>query len=856
MSGPFDDLIPTGKAPPQRGYIPGTPKPRDPLDDASKNQSIINQQQALINAKLEAENKRLQNEKLISDKGARDNGKPVPAWAANPFEKQVEIYTNLANSTSGFQDDFAGNTITGGLENTVQGLTGLGTEGQRDWWAAFKTNDNQIRNELFGATLTPSEQKSYADTSIDPSMDPDQIRKNLTRRKDFVGKMVAKKRKFLIAQGYSQDAIDALSGEYLAEIEALAQSAPIAAGKQNDEAPAIATNATDKTKLTANFAEPPEDLKISETGEMKFATDVDKQYAAKMQALFDNGGSEQELMALASSLGAYQPQSLREAIAYRDKGGKGARIDIPQSGYTPPSALGELAASDTGAFLLGQSNAVTLGGLDEITGLAKGDSIADVIDGTGEAQMGAQLAKDVSRANSPNAALAGEVSGGLISLLGTGAAAAKALPNAGRFKQGLAADTAFGATYGGLENNDSRLTGAGFGGALGALGNAGGTAVAKGIGKTLAPAVKPIIKRLTDKGMKMTPGQIGGQGGLLGRVIKGLEDRAAGFPVVGELVNSGRRESVEMLNRVAIDEALAPIGAKLPDDVATGFDAVAWGQKAYSDAYDEALTPLRAQVDPPLAQELNATKQLATQLPDAQRQAFDSIVAQDIAPFWPANGVISGKEIQSIKQGIDRQLANVKSGSPADKLLEKPLQKLREDFLDFAKRSDPERAAQYAKADEAFALFTIIENAASKGKGGVFSPEQFRSAVRQGDRSARKKATAAGEARLQGLSDDASQVLPSSVPDSGTAGRVALAATPLVALGAGGGAGYADGSLATGAITTAALALPFTRAGRGIAQVALTGNRPQSVVRAGDAIGRRARIGGAGGTLVALEGQR
>lgn len=61
MPGPFDDLIPQGKAPPQRGYIPGVPKPRDPLDDATKNQQLINQQQALINSQLEEENKRLKN---------------------------------------------------------------------------------------------------------------------------------------------------------------------------------------------------------------------------------------------------------------------------------------------------------------------------------------------------------------------------------------------------------------------------------------------------------------------------------------------------------------------------------------------------------------------------------------------------------------------------------------------------------------------------------------------------------------------------------------------------------------------------------------------------------------------------
>jgi len=59
--GPFDDLIPSNKAPAQRGYIPGIAKPRDPLDEAVKNQSLLNAEQALINSQLEAENKRLKN---------------------------------------------------------------------------------------------------------------------------------------------------------------------------------------------------------------------------------------------------------------------------------------------------------------------------------------------------------------------------------------------------------------------------------------------------------------------------------------------------------------------------------------------------------------------------------------------------------------------------------------------------------------------------------------------------------------------------------------------------------------------------------------------------------------------------
>ena len=94
----------------------------------------------------------------------------------------------------------------------------------------------------------------------------------------------------------------------------------------------------------------------------------------------------------------------------------------------------------------------------------------------------------------------------------------------------------------------------------------------------------------------MTPGQIV-QGSFLGNIAKGLEDRIAGLPIAGEVINGGRREAIEQLNRATVDEVLGPIGKKLPDDVATGQEAIAWAQEAVSNAYDEALEPMRAQAD-------------------------------------------------------------------------------------------------------------------------------------------------------------------------------------------------------------------------------------------------------------------
>ncbi|MEG3083705.1 hypothetical protein U1707_08625 [Sphingomonas sp. PB2P12] len=185
---------------------------------------------------------------------AKGGGKAIPQWAEKKYSPQVETYAGLTNALNGFKDDFGGNTVTGGLENTVQGLySGFGSEGQRDWWASFKSNDNQIRNKLFGSALTDTEKAAYEATTISPSMDPKEIRRNLTTRRSLVQKALQRSTKFLQAQGYNGDSISALAGEYAPELGAIAT--PDAASATDAAKPAGATGAAAASAATGG--EPP-----------------------------------------------------------------------------------------------------------------------------------------------------------------------------------------------------------------------------------------------------------------------------------------------------------------------------------------------------------------------------------------------------------------------------------------------------------------------------------------------------------------------------------------------------------------------------------------------------------------------
>jgi hypothetical protein len=566
-----------------------------------------------------------------------------------------------------------------------------------------------------------------------------------------------------------------------------------------------------------------------------------------------------EIRALIQSAQATLTPQDDAALNQYDKArdGRGDRINL-QSHAKPYE--GPVPGSSASAAIIGAGDVLTMGGLDEVAAAAgallpigqdnvwNGKSFSDAYDLNLQQTEGYK--KDIAESR-PGATMVGQVAGLAGGAVALPAAATARLAQGGRAAQlgkTALAESVGGAAYGFGSDNSNRARGAAAGAVAAPVGSLAGRAVVKGVSRVMKPHVQPVIRRLTGAGVTLTPGQIGGQGGFLGRIAKGFEDRLAGLPVVGEMVNNGRRVAVEQLNRAAIDESLVPIGAKLPDSVTTGHDAIAWAQKQVSNAYDAALSPLQAQVDTGLQQGLAAVNAAKLNLPKAQQEAFDSIAKQEIAPFIPANGQFNGEQIQAIKQTLDGHISSFSRGSPSDRLIVKPLEDARDEFMAFARRSDPTNAAAYDAADDAFANFVRVERAAANAKGGVFSPEQLRTAVRQSDRSARKRGTAAGNARMQDLSEAASRVLPSSVPDSGTAGRLMLPA--LAGAGAAGGYAY-DGT--GGALTGAALlAAPYSSVGRRAIQGALVGQRPNALLGAGDFLSRNAGVGGAVGAVNAL----
>lgn len=528
-----------------------------------------------------------------------------------------------------------------------------------------------------------------------------------------------------------------------------------------------------------------------------------------------------------------------------------------------------IAGSAPGAAIIGAANTGLAGtlpkltaGADAVLGRLGGDNrdIGTIYDA---ALKGANFKVNAARQAHPIASLVGDTAGFLAGDAAIGAAGkaiGNAVPVLGRLAskasavEPIARDATFGALTG-LGSSDSLAEVPGNvakGAALAGVGGVLGRGLIKGGAAIASPVVGGAVRRLTDAGVTLTPGQVlGGMGGLTGKIGKGIEDRLAGFPIAGDVINSTRRAGVEDFNRAALNDVLAPIGQKLPDDISVGHGAIAHAQETVSKAIENSLQPIHAQLDQKITSDIGAVGKKVANMGDSALAQFKGIIANDIQPFWPKNGVMTGEQLQSIKRGLDKEIASrtAAGASPADRNLGDRLSEMRDAVMDFAGRADPAQAADFAKANEAYSLLSRVEAAAAKSKDGVFTPGQFRQAVTKRGYGTTTKNIARGSARMQELATDASMILPSSVPDSGTAGREALGrAVGLLGPGAalGGAAGYHEGgttgSTLTGAVIGAGL---LSKPGARFAQYALAGSRGKTLNTLGDLLRRNARVGGA-----------
>lgn len=422
------------------------------------------------------------------------------------------------------------------------------------------------------------------------------------------------------------------------------------------------------------------------------------------------------------------------------------------------------------------------------------------------------------------------------------------------------------AVYGGVSGYTSaapgqEMTGAGIGAVAGLGGGAAGRGIARGAANVIGGARNAAVDYLRERGVPLTVGQLVGQGGRLGRAIKALEDASTSIPGVGDLVNARRSEGFEAFNRAAFDEGLAPIGATTGG--VTGAQGVDAARAARSAAYRDALSPVDLTPDAQFGTEIAAARQSANQLP-ADMAARGNYALDRAAENTAPTGNISGAGFQQSLRRF-RRAASDNASLPNGADLGDVMGAAEGAYSGLLSRQAPNALDAFNAANAANRNVSVLQGAVNRARNGgrsgeveVFTPSQL---MDESAANARRFGGGQGTTRrpFYDLATAGQRVLPSSLPDSGTARRITSVTAPAALAGIGGAGGYAAGDTQTGVGTSlglgALLALGATRNGQR-ALTALIAERPDALRRVGEQLNRRARIGGIFGAPLVLEATR
>lgn len=310
--------------------------------------------------------------------------------------------------------------------------------------------------------------------------------------------------------------------------------------------------------------------------------------------------------------------------------------------------------------------------------------------------------------------------------------------------------------------------------AFGALGGAVPAVAAKAARFALAPSATPEAQALASRGVQMTPGQQMGGG------WQRAEAGATSVPVLGDTIKTAQRKAIESFNTAVANVALAPIGQKLPKGI-VGEEAVAHVEKAIGSVYESALKragPVRA--DSTLAGDLGRLGAMvrSSPMPDEVKAQFMTVVKNQITGKFTSGPLMPAKTFKAADSELGRLASLYMKDPSADKrMLGDALEEAQAIMRQWLERSVPQDVAQdISAANASWAQFKRMQHAAAAqgSRGGVFSPEAYRSAVRALDQSKDKGAFARGDALGKPLANDAIEALGSTVPDSGTPFRSAI----------------------------------------------------------------------------------
>lgn len=290
------------------------------------------------------------------------------------------------------------------------------------------------------------------------------------------------------------------------------------------------------------------------------------------------------------------------------------------------------------------------------------------------------------------------------------------------------------------------------------------------LARTVAPkaSMNADVELLRREGVNPTAGQ------ALGGWANRLEEKLTSLPIMGDAISAARRRAVEEFNEAAIDRAVKPVGGWVKG---AGHEAIAEAGDVLDNAYKQALRSVNhVNFDTPqFNAQFGQLQQMTSGLSEPMQKKWASVLSENVFRKMSPNGSILGADLKMVDSSLGRVASEYSSSpDPTHRELGDAILQLKALLKEQVARSSPEVAAQLKAADRGWAELVRLEGAGKRAANaeGIFTPAQYTMAVREGDRSVRKRATARGEALGQDLATAAQNVLGNKYPDSGTTGRM------------------------------------------------------------------------------------
>ena len=283
---------------------------------------------------------------------------------------------------------------------------------------------------------------------------------------------------------------------------------------------------------------------------------------------------------------------------------------------------------------------------------------------------------------------------------------------------------------------------------IGAAGGAVGEKVIGTAGSLFKPNVSSGEKALTDLGVTLTPGQASGKGTL----TRAAENLLEKIPFIGSKISTAKQEGIDAFNRGLINRTLGKVGAKLPDDVPLGHDAIARTRDILNQKYEEVLTPMSFKMTPKVVTGV----QKAIKDTKLLKAGQDKEVLDIMTELWGdvKKTTLSGAEYKQLESDLAVEAGKyLKSSTIADNKIGEALKNASSAIREGLKTQNPKYVSALRAADSAYGDFKTLARAASasEAESGVFTPKHLKAAVKASDKSKDKLDSSKGRARLQGI---------------------------------------------------------------------------------------------------------